>query len=135
MNIIDVLQNNLFLNQLYPKGIKDFFISKIELNYFNKVTVILNCRDKPEIAVKKWGEWGKNFNVVTIEFSVQFLKNINILNWENSSNFNCNCSIKKEDLINVRFYGDDWDINFSTNNGMLFQKADVYLEEPDTSDI
>lgn len=131
MELIEMLQNNLFLKQLYPKGIKDFFLSKIELNYFNKATIILNCKNKPEIEVKKWGVWEKNFNGISIEFSIQFIKRMSIINWENNIGLNCNCVVKKEDFIDVKFYGNDWEISFLTNNGMLFQSANPYLAEND----
>ena len=103
MNLIEVLQNNLFLKQLYPSGINQFSVSKIELNCFNEATIVLNCFDKPNIEVKKWGIWKKNFNIVMIEFSIQFIKKMSITNWENNSGNKCDFLIKKNDFIDKLF--------------------------------
>ena len=35
MNILNVIDKNLFLKKLYPNGLFNFYIGRIELNTFN----------------------------------------------------------------------------------------------------
>ena len=41
MNILDIIGENLFLKKLYPNGLFNFYIGKIELNTFNRLTLSL----------------------------------------------------------------------------------------------
>ena len=41
MNILNVIDKNLFLKKLYPNGLFNFYIGRIELNTFNPSLVRL----------------------------------------------------------------------------------------------
>ena len=85
MNILDIIDNNLFLKKLYPDGLFNFYIGKIELNTFNRLTIVFHLREKPAINIAKWGEWGKEYDIITAEFIGSDVKKIQINNWQNNN--------------------------------------------------
>lgn len=59
MNIVDIIDNNFFLKQLYPKGLQNFCLSHIKIDCFGNIELILQTEEKPNIEIKKWKEWGE----------------------------------------------------------------------------
>ena len=135
MNIIDIIDNNYFLKQLYPNGIKEFCLSHINIDCFKNVDLVLQTREKPHIEVKKWGKWGVNHNIITHTITNNIIKDINISNWGKSKFENCECSIelleenvhsKYDNLYKTTFSKDDWNVTISSLP-FTYQESRVYI--------
>ena len=129
MNILNVIDNNLFLKKLYPNGLFNFYIGRIELSTFNRLTIVFHLREKPAINIVKWGEWGKEYNIITTELIGSDIKKIQINNWQNNNQDVCNCKITKiiGDYISLIFSGRDWSVEFILKS-LLLQRNTIYLE-------
>ncbi|WP_407267377.1 hypothetical protein [Tenacibaculum maritimum] len=79
MNILDTIRNNQFIKKIYPNGISDFFIGNISLGIDSSITIALHSKEKPSIEISKWGKWGINYNIIVIEFSSFYLKDVILL--------------------------------------------------------
>jgi len=130
MNILEIIERNHFLKQLYPSGIHDFFIGRIDLSCFDRSSIRLHVLKKPEIDVKKWGVWSVNYNVVVIELLITSLKRININGWQNNQMEICEIIVKNENEDNKEliFKGKNWNIEI-TFGILTFQNSSTYLIE------
>ena len=129
MNILNVIDKNLFLKKLYPNGLFNFYIGRIELNTFNTLTMVFHLREKPAIDIAKWGKWGKEYNVITAELIGSDIKKIQINNWQNNNQEVCNCKIDKatDDYISLTFSGCDWSVELILKS-LILQRNTTYLE-------
>lgn len=129
MNILNVIDKNLFLKKLYPNGLFNFYIGRIELNTFNTLTIVFHLREKPAIDIAKWGEWGKEYNVITAELIGSDIKKIQINNWQNNNQEVCNCKIDKttNDYISLTFSGCNWSVELILKS-LILQRNTTYLE-------
>lgn len=130
MNILDIIGENLFLKKLYPNGLFNFYIGRIELNTFNRLTIVLHLREKPAINIVKWGEWGQEYNIITTELIGSDIRRIQINNWQNNNQDICDCKIVKiiGDYISLIFSGRDWSVEIILKS-LLFQRNTTYLED------
>ena len=130
MNILDIIGENLFLKKLYPNGLFNFYIGRIELNTFNRLTIVLQLREKPAINIAKWGEWGQEYNIITTELIGSDIRRIQINNWQNNNQDICDCKIVKiiGDYISLIFSGRDWSVEIILKS-LLFQRNTTYLED------
>lgn len=96
MNIIDVINRNHFLKQLYPNGIEDISVVSFSTNL---TSCILNIRTsvKPAIEVEKWGVWQKDYDTVEIELRNSFLKEVKCLDWVNNKKGICQVDVQEND--------------------------------------
>jgi hypothetical protein len=139
MNIIDIINSNNFLKQLYPNGIQNFFLGKINLTFENRIAFVLHVIDKPAIEVQKWGKWGEDYNIIVLEISNNGLKNVNITDWGNNVGKICLYDIIFDDIENYNIQLDSFNLIFknSQNNNpwkvevrtdsLIFQGASVYI--------
>lgn len=129
MNILDIIGENLFLKKLYPNGLFNFYIGRIELNTFNRLTIVLHLREKPAINIAKWGEWGQEYNIITTELIGSDIRRIQINNWQNNNQDICDYKIVKiiGDYISLIFSGRDWSVEIILKS-LLFQRNTTYLE-------
>ena len=130
MNILDIIGENLFLKKLYPNGLFNFYIGRIELNTFNRLTIVLHLREKPAINITKWGEWGQEYNIITTELIGSDIRRIQINNWQNNNQDICDCKIVKiiGDYISLIFSGRDWSVEIILKS-LLFQRNTTYLDD------
>jgi hypothetical protein len=131
LNILDIIRDNVFLEKLYPDGISNYFVGQVHLDLSASVGITIHCKDKPAIEVAKWGKWGVNYNVIAIELSSNSARHIGVQNWENNEQSDCKSEITKEavgndEVTDIKFYGDDWQIELKTHFGLLYQKSSVY---------
>lgn len=130
MNIIDIIQRNHFLKQLYPNGISSIAVVSFSTDLIN---FVLKIRTDIEPAIKtvKWGEWLTDYDAVEIELRNNYIKDIRCSNWWN--NTRCNCLIDTQelgnDLIKIKFYSivENWDLEITVHS-LIFQGCKVYLK-------
>jgi hypothetical protein len=83
-NIIEYIKRDHFLKELFPNGLEEpVLLGKIELQVDDRVILHLHTRQKPHKEIQKWGKWGENYNTIVVEIIGQFIKKINIENWQN----------------------------------------------------
>jgi len=69
VDFLGIVQNNNFLNKLFPEGLSEKIgLIRLNIGPDNKASFCLEVTKKPSIEVKKWGEWGKDYNVILLYF-------------------------------------------------------------------
>jgi hypothetical protein len=83
-DIIEHIKRNHFLKELFPNGLEyPVLLGKIELQTDDRVILHLHTIQKPHKEIPKWGKWGDSYNTIVIEIIGQFIKKIDIVNWQN----------------------------------------------------
>ena len=128
MNILEIIDRNFFLKELYPNGLLNFYIGRIELTAFDRLTIVLHEKEKPTINVTKWGEWGKDYNIVTIELAGCAIRKVNINDWQNNNEEKCDCEVTKttDECYLLVFSGTTWSVEIKLES-LLFQRNTTYL--------
>jgi hypothetical protein len=129
-NIIDIInRNEFFLKKLFPDGLIDVKIGRVNLFFEDKLELEIYTRQKPSFSPSKWGEWGVNYTTIVIQLSGHFLKKIHINNWQNNKLTKCHIEIsKKNDVFNIHIKGDDWDVWLELEC-LIYQNSSVYFDE------
>lgn len=128
MNILEIISNNIFLKKLYPEGLFNFFVGRIEITAFRSFTAVLHMKEKPAINVVKWGQWGVNYDVVTIELTGSITKKLNITNWQNNNGEICNCEVSKTTggFHLLVFSTATWRVEIEAES-LIFQRNTTYI--------
>lgn len=131
MNLIEIISRNQFLKELYPDGLNDFFIGRIELTSFDRINIFLHCKQQPNISVSKWGIWGEDYNIITIELLGAMISKLNIVDWQKNSEEKCQYIIKESNSnYQIDFFGKEW--RFEIELGLLtFQRNSTYIISTD----
>lgn len=128
MKILDIIENNTFIEKLYPYDINDFFIPKINISSFNggHSTFYLHIKEKPAIKINKKGDWGCDYSVVVLELSA----NLNELNITNLCDFKYQkIHIEnKDNILIIKQEGDDFSFNCKIDGKFYFQGLSTYME-------
>lgn len=129
MNVLNIIERNFFLKELYPNGLSNFYMGRIELTAFDKLTLVLHFRERPAIEVAKWGRWGKDYNIITAELTGCMIKSIEITDWQNNQQELCECEVEltTDDYILLTFRGTDWKVVIELKS-LLLQRNTVYME-------
>lgn len=127
MNIIEYITRNEFLKKLYPNGIPNkLIIGRIDLLDEDRIHLCFKTDQKPDIDVAKWGEWNKDYNIVSIELICQFIDNTNIANWKGTRDYFDFQFIKKNDFLNIHLINSESRVQLSFR-GIVFQGCSVFL--------
>ena len=127
MNLIEIISRNQFLKQLYPDGLSDFFIGQIELSSFDRISIVLHCKQRPNITVSKWGIWGKDYNVITIELLGTMINKLNVLDWQKNNEESCQYIIReRNDYYQIDFFGKEWRFEIELKS-LIFQRNTTYI--------
>jgi hypothetical protein len=126
MNFINNIGNK-FLNELFPDGLNEkVLLGQLCLDLADQFSINIHVSQKPSKEIAKWGTWGKDYNVIVIKLIGQFLKKVNIVNWQNIDFCTLNFSSTNE-YISLNFDGDTWKVNLEFKT-LTFQRCDVYLK-------
>ena len=127
MNILDIVNRNQFLKQLFPNGIDNFFLGQLDLSIDDRISLILHSKTKPNIEIAKWGKWGEDYNIITIELTGHFIRKINVNNWQNNQCELSSCQILQEnDYYLITFTGNNWSVEMELQT-LIFQRNDTYI--------
>ena len=106
MNIIDIIERNHFVKQLYPDSISNMAVVSFSTDLTN---FILKVRTdvKPAITIAKWGEWQTDYDAIEIELRNNYIKDISCSDWWNNTKHDCMVDIQDvgNDLKRIRFQG------------------------------
>jgi hypothetical protein len=130
MNILNIIKNNVFLKKLFPNGLENFFIGQLYLNFYDQIDIKLHCTKKPDIEINKWGIWGKDYNIIVIELTGQFIRKLSVVNWQNNNEYLCECEVSKKDndYYLIVFKGNNWSIEIELQT-LIFQRNSTYVIE------
>ncbi|MBP2194594.1 hypothetical protein [Pantoea cypripedii] len=82
MNILDLVESNPFLKSLYPNGITgDLLIGDVTFGSGGHIGLTIHTKEKPCVETKKWGVWGKDYNVVSIKLNACNPGDVVVSNW------------------------------------------------------
>lgn len=127
MNLIDIISSNQFLKKLYPDGLNDYFIGRLELSCFDRISIILHCKQRPDINVPKWGIWDIDYNVITIELLGTMINKLNVFGWEKNCEESCQFIINKvNNDYQIEFWGKEWKIELELKS-IIFQRNSTYI--------
>ncbi|WP_373777554.1 hypothetical protein [Glaesserella sp.] len=128
MKLLDIIENNTFIDKLYPYDINTFFIPKINISTFNAghTTFFFHIKEKPAIKINKKGDWGNDYSVVVLELSA----NLNELNITNIRNFKYEkIHIEfKDNILLLTQEGDNFSFNCKIDGKFYFQGLSTYME-------
>lgn len=83
MNIIDYIDNNLFLKKLFPAGLNgDALIGQVGLSLGNRLLINIHTKQQPTVEVSKWGKWSQDYDVIVIELLGLCGELVSITNWK-----------------------------------------------------
>lgn len=124
---LDNIKNNQFLKTLFPDGIKQLSLGNLELLQ-DSVKIAIHANLKPHKGTTKWGEWGKDYNVVVIHLSVQFLHSCQVKDWQKNLEYEiCEFDFRiNNDLKEMKFFGQDWKA-IVVRKSLIFQKYSSYF--------
>ncbi|MDX7992681.1 hypothetical protein [Xenorhabdus littoralis] len=129
MNIIEVI-NNKFLTSLFPEGLTDnVLLGQIALDIADQVSLSIHVTQKPKEEVPKWGVWGKDYNVIVIEIIGQFLRKIEIINWQKITSSEL-IFFEKNGSYVFKLKGDEWNVSLELE-ALTFQRCNVYINSSD----
>ena len=64
--------SNKFLQKLYPNELlTGADIGTLKLDLSGQYGISFHIKNEPEVEIKKWGVWGKNYNVLVVRFIIQ----------------------------------------------------------------
>ncbi|QEM82657.1 Imm50 family immunity protein [Halomonas binhaiensis] len=132
MDFLDLIDRNVFLTKVFPDGLNEpVKIGKLCLEVGGRSSINIHVKKKPDIEVKKWGEWGKDYNTIVLVLSGGRVDEIKATNWEKSDYQDIHIkSIEKKYLVSQK--GQDWEVEFSTD-GFVFQECRVYFDDSTSS--
>lgn len=126
MNIIECIDRNTFLKELFPNGLgSDLLIGPIELRFGAQFAMAIHTGMKPVKEVAKWGTWGKSYNIVVIELLGAGLDEFEMRNWSRVDSAAIDC-IRSEQKIWISQQAENWSLKLSCD-GLIFQRCTTYV--------
>lgn len=96
MNLLDMVEKNVFLSKLFKSGITTpVKIAKLDLAKDGRSEINVHITQEPSIEVKKWGVWGQDYNTINLVLSGGVILDLEVKNWEKL--VYCDLMVKKED--------------------------------------
>lgn len=127
MNVIDMIDGNLFLKRIFPDGLKgSMYIGQFGLNVAGQFGLNIHTRQKPVFEIPKWGVYGESYDVLVIELLGSGAKNIKIENWINADFADFNFSKKGGDIC-ISASEADWGFEAIVER-LNFQRCSTYID-------
>jgi len=126
INIIDTIHPNQFLKSLYPKGLVDpVLIGHLGFDLGNNFSLNIHTKQLPDREVVKWGQSGRDYDVVVVVLLGSLISDITISNWGNVDYASLFCW-QTNDGFFLESSRDGWHIAFSYDV-LVFQECRTYL--------
>lgn len=131
MNFLDALDNNIFLQRLFPAGLtENVYLGQIQFDVEGRFSINIHTRQKPAMEIDKWGAWGSAYNVIVIKISGVGCRNVNLRNWMEGKYSRLDFLVNDEKYAIVQ-NEEDWSIYLEYDH-LLFQKCAVYMDSEDS---
>jgi hypothetical protein len=126
INIIDAIHPNQFLKSLYPQGLANpILIGHLGFDLGNNFSLNLHTKQLPNKEIAKWGQSGRDYDVVVISLLGSLISDISISNWGSVDFAPLVCSIKNDGYF-LESSREDWHVSFSFDV-LIFQECRTYL--------
>lgn len=126
MNVIDMIDRNLFLKKLFPDGLAGpVYIGQFGLDVAGRFSMNIHTRQKPAVEIEKWGMHGCHYDVIVIQLLGSEARNINIENWINAEYAFFDFS-KQNESIHIRAQEANWAFAVTVGN-LGFQGCSTYI--------
>jgi len=123
--------DNVFLTKLFPDGLTDpVCLGQILFGLQGRFYLNLNIhiKQKPSIEVDKWGEWGKDYNVIVIRLNGT-CKDSAIKNWGNADYAPISIDTRGDTLV-ISQTGFDWSIELiCCCSGFILDGFEAYYDD------
>ena len=121
------IKEHKFLGDMFPDGIcmENILLGDICMKISGGAVISLHIKDKPEIDVKKWGKWGKNYNTVVINVLLVGVSDICIEGWD-KLDWGCAKEYKECDIKKLFFNSGECVVSIKYED-IIFQGCDRYL--------
>mgnify|MGYP007066661519 CR=1 FL=1 len=97
MNLLDIIYPNPFLQSLFPQGLSnELLVGKVEFDSGGHSWLTIHTKQRTQTTVKKWGEYGKDYNRTAIRLSICNSKKVSVVEWFNADYLPVDI-IKKDD--------------------------------------
>jgi hypothetical protein len=126
MNLLDSINNNMFLKTLFPEGLTEkILIGQIAFDVEGRFSINLHTMQKPSIEVKKWGSYGRDYDVIVIKLLGSNVSAFSVTHWREVS-YSDICLIKTDTLLELSAAEENWAVHavFET---LGFQECSTYL--------
>ena len=131
MNILDIIYPNPFLSSLFPQGlVGEMLVGGVEFDSGGHSWLTIHTKQRNHSDVKKWGVYGKDYNVIAIKLSVCNLKKISITGWFFAGYLPVEIIKDSNDLCVFRQAGKDFSIEIEAEY-FSFQSCNSYLDSED----
>ena len=123
----DYIKGHDFLGKIFPGGIcmKNILLSNICIKISGGAVISLHTKDKPKTDVKKWGEWGRNYNTLVINLLLVGVNNFCIDGWD-ELDWGCVKGYKEGNTKKLFFNSGKCVVRISYSE-IIFQGCDRYL--------
>lgn len=130
MKILEIIERNHFLRQLYPEGPSNLAVVAFSTD-LNNFTLKIRTSEKPAIDIAKWGIWQIDYDAVEIELRNNYIKELCCCDWWNNTKRDCSIEIQDigEDLRKIKFMGitEKWQLTITVHS-LIFQGCRVYMK-------
>ncbi|NHZ36150.1 hypothetical protein [Massilia rubra] len=125
MNVIDLISRNLFLNKLFPEGLRgDVLLGQLSFSV-GRMELGIHTQQKPAVETEKWGTWGTDYNVIVLHLSGYGGKYVHIENWWHAD-FAPVDLIEENGIAMLTQRGDNWSIKIDVDD-LIFQRGSTYI--------
>jgi hypothetical protein len=126
MNLIDVIHRNHFLKVLFPDGLNgDILVGQFGLDVDGRFSLNLHTTQAPAKAVPKWGDRGKDYDVIVIKLLGSNLTDMTTTNWKDITPTKLSFSME-DDTIRLICSDTTWSFSASFET-LIFQSCSTYL--------
>lgn len=127
MNIFSFIRRDEFIKKLFPNGLTDdVYIGQIKLDVEGRVSICIHTKQKPNVEVQKWGEWGEKYNVIVIELNGTGCESVAIDNW-NLVSYSKLHILEDNNSRYLSQTGENWSLKIKFDD-FIFQRCQVYID-------
>jgi len=124
MNIIDCIDNNIFLKKIFPYGVHSFLVGQFALDQ-GQFSINIHIKSKPAIEILKWGTWGEHYDVIVFEMIGVGIRKIEINNWNGFDFAEATCT-EQDNELTIELSGADWSFSISCL-ALTYQRGNTYI--------
>ncbi|MFJ7888348.1 hypothetical protein ACIQYL_09690 [Lysinibacillus xylanilyticus] len=128
MDILELINTNVFLKRLFPNGLTEpVYIGQIGFDVEGRMSVNIHTKQKTAIEVSKWGNWGVDYNVIVIKLNGLCRDSASLKNWKNAGYEKLTIDKNIETFI-ISQQGSNWSIELECD-ALIFNECSIYTDE------
>jgi len=128
MNLINIIDNKTFLNELFVEGLTDkMLIGQAELDVDGRFSLNFHTMQKPSKEITKWGKHGIDYDVIVITLIGSNITKLSIENWRDISYAPITLE-KVDQLIRLTSSNENWAFTAEFES-LGFQRCSTYFHD------